>query len=320
MNLNLEGNPQEPNENSQNCQIIFGEVFIPEKTSDQFLEVRFIYDDYVWNGALPIVGYYQGLSLTEAEVKETAGVFCDPLKRENRQKWIVSALGEWEDKTSETFKVFDALLSGEWECRVCGPVPRVNAQPAARIRDIKKRGFFIASKRKSCANCRRKTMHDLLVMATSPKDLIKTEFRKPISPYLNERILKALKRKETVFSQVRTLRELVIDHKFPSQRWSQPETDNPDDMSDENIKRKFQLLNNQTNLLKSRECDRCVAEGIRGQFMGIRWYYSGDERWVKNRDDESGCIGCPWYDVHEWKEQLKNAIKRSGIGHLDESN
>jgi hypothetical protein len=318
MTSNPEKNPQEINQNFQDRHIIFGEVFKPEKTSDQFLEVQFIYDDYVWNGALPIVGNYQGLSLTEAEVKETAGVFWDPLKRESREEWIVSASGEWDDRTSETFKVFEALLSGEWECRVCGPVPKVNAQPAARIRDIKKRGFFIASKRKSCGNCQQKTMHDLLVMATSPKNLIKTEFRKPISSCLNEKILQALNRKEIVFDQVKTSRELVIDHKFPSQRWSKPETDNPDDMSDENIKRKFQLLNNQTNLLKSRECDRCVAEGIRGQFMGIRWYYSGNERWDKERDDESGCIGCPWYDVREWKEQLRNAIRKSGIGHLDE--
>lgn len=318
MNSNSEGNSQELIDNSESCQIIFGDAFTPEKTSDNFLEVQFIYNDYIWNGALPIIGYYQGLSLTEAEVKETAGVFCDPLKRENRQKWIVSALGEWEDKTSATFKVFEALLSGEWQCRVCGPVPKVNPQPAARIRDIKKRGFFIASKRRSCGNCQQKTMFDLLVMAVSPKDLIKIEFRKPISPYLNKRILKVLKRKEIVFSQVRTSRELVIDHKFPSQRWSQPETDNNDDMSDEDIKKKFQLLNNQTNLLKSRECDRCVAEGIRGQFMGIRWYYSGNKRWVKERDDESGCIGCTWYDVREWKEQVGRAIKKSGTGYLDE--
>lgn len=318
MNSNLEDNSQDLNEESQNCHIIFGEIFILEKTSDQFLEVRFIYDDYEWDGALPVVGNYQGLSLTEAEVKETAGIFCDPLKKKNREKWIVSALEGWEDRTSETFKVFEALFSGEWECRVCGPVPKVNAQPAARIRDIKKRGFFIASKRKSCGNCRKKTMHDLLVMATSPKDLIKTEFRKPISPYLSERILKALKRKEIVFNQLRTSRELVIDHKFPSQRWSQPETDNHDDMSDQNIKKKFQLLNNQTNLLKSKECDRCVVEGIRGQFMGIRWYYSGDESWIKEKDDESGCIGCPWYDVRKWKEELRKVIRQSGIGHLTE--
>jgi rubrerythrin len=306
--------------NYQDCQIIFGEVFIPEKTSDRFLEVKFIYsdEDYEWYGALPIVGSYQGLALTEAEVKETAGVFCESLKKENRQKWIKTALEEWEDKKSETFKVFDALLSGEWECRVCGPVPKVNTQPAARIRDIKKRGFFVASKRKDCRNCQKKTMYDLLVMATSPKDLIKIEFRKPISQHLNERILKVLKRKETVFNQVRTSRELVIDHKFPSQRWLRPETDNNDDMSDEDIRKKFQLLNNQTNLLKSRECDRCVAEGIRGQFMGIRWYYIGNEKWVAEKDDENGCIGCPWYDVGEWKEQLRKAIKKSSIGHLDE--
>lgn len=316
MNSNLEETFKESNENFPTDQIIFGEVFIPEKTSDKYLEVQFIYDDYVWNGALPIVGQYQGLSLTEAEVKETTSVFYEHLKRENRQKWVISALDKWEDKNSETFKVFNALLSCQWECRVCGPVPKVNPQPAARIRDIKKNGFYIASKNNRCEKCQKRTKHDLLVMISPFVDLTKNEFRKPISKKLRNKIIKALKSTECVFEQVRTSKELVIDHKFPSQRWSKPEMDNNDNMSDENIKKKFQLLNNQTNLLKSRECDRCVFENIRGQFMGIKWYYSGDEKWVKQKDDESGCIGCPWYDVVEWKEQLKKAIKNSKIGHL----
>ncbi|MBW4575289.1 MAG: hypothetical protein KME08_08395 [Aphanothece sp. CMT-3BRIN-NPC111] len=319
MNSNSEETSQGENESLQSGQIIFGEVFTPEKTNDRFLDVKFIYDDYIWDGALPIIGNYQGLSLTEAEVKETAYAFYKSIDIKNREKWVKSALDKWSDGSPETVKVFKALLSGEWECRVCGPVPKVNPQPPARLRDIKKAGFFIASKRIRCKNvCKKKTMHDLLVMITSPKELTKNELRKPISSSLNERIMKLLKRTEVVFDQQRTTKELVIDHKFPSQRWSEPETDNNNNMSDNDIKKKFQLLNNQTNLLKSRECDRCVSENIRGEFMGIKWYYSGNENWIKEKDDESGCIGCPWYDIAEWKEQLKKAIKKSNIGHLSE--
>lgn len=299
-------------------RIVFGRTFLPEKTSDQFLEVNFNYDGYEWNGALPIVVRSQGLSLTEVEVKSQVEIFYESLRRENRKQWIESALEKWSNQKSQTFKVFNALLSGEWECRVCGPVPKVNPQPAARIRDIKGYGFFVASKRKQCKQCQKVCMHDILVMIISLKEVIKVKFRKPISKQLNQNILKVLKSTESVFEQVRTSKELVIDHKFPSQRWLKPETDNNTDMPDEDIKKKFQLLNNQTNLLKSRECDRCVSQNIRGQFMGIRWYYSGNEKWEKEIDDETGCVGCPWYDVAEWKEQLRRAVKTSKMGHLDE--
>lgn len=299
------------------CAISFGEVFLLEKTSDKFLEVKFNYGRYIWDGALPIEVQSHGFSITEQEARKSAEDFAKMLTLEQRQVWKKTAISRWRDRESQTFKVFEAMLSGEWECRGCGPVPKVNPQPAARIRDIKKSGFFIASKRKICrGNCRGTQMHDLLVMIDPPEDTTKNELRKPISPRLAERITSVLGRRESVFDQVRTSKELVIDHKFPSQRWSKPESDNNELMSDAQIKSKFQLLNNQTNLLKSRECDRCVSEGIRGQFMGIRWYYSGNGNWRGAKDDEKGCIGCPWYDVSRWKEQLSIALKKSGYGTL----
>ncbi len=79
---------------------------------------------------------------------------------------------------------FLALMGGEWECRVCGPVPKINPQPAARLRDIKKNGFIIASKRRSCPKCKKKTTHDILIMIDLQVP-VKTELRKPISKELN---------------------------------------------------------------------------------------------------------------------------------------
>ncbi len=297
------------------CTISFGEVFLLEKTSDKFLEVKFNYGRYTWDGALPIEVQSHGFSITENQAKQSARQFAEKLTPKHRETWKTDALSKWRDRSSQTFKVFEALLSGEWECRGCGPVPQVNPQPAARIRDIKKSGFFIASRRKFCrAKCNNTQMHDLLVMINPPEDTTKNELRKPIPPRLAEKIISRLGRKESVFDQVRTSKELVIDHKFPSQRWSKPESDNTETMSDSHIKSKFQLLNNQTNLLKSRECDRCVSEGVRGQFMGIRWYYSGDGVWRGAKDDEKGCVGCPWYDLDRWKEQLKGALRSSSCG------
>ena len=102
---------------------------------------------------------------------------------------------------------------------------------------------------------------------------------------------------------------MLIDHKFPSQRCRVAESKNNDDMPEETIKQKFQLLSNQSNMLKSRYCDRCVKESIRGDYMGIEWFYSGNENWKgKPTDDETGCIGWPWYDLEEWKKKLKSQL------------
>ncbi len=76
-------------------------------------------------------------------------------------------------------------------------------------------------------------------------------------------------------------------------------------MTPEEIKSKFQLLTNQSNLIKSRYCESCVSTNIRGDYMGIKWYSQGNEHWSgTSPSDESGCIGCPWYDLKDWKEKL----------------
>lgn len=131
-----------------------------------------------------------------------------------------------------------------------------------------------------------------------------------MSEKLKTRIKSVLDYKEVCFDVKRSPVELVIDHKFPSQRWNVKESDNPNDMTERDIKNKFQLLTNQTNMWKSRHCDHCVKNNIRGNFMGINWYYEGDKNWKgKDAYDEKGCIGCPWYDLEEWKSKLEKLTK-----------
>jgi hypothetical protein len=298
-------NKQTPNNEiteNKNSQLI--RKFIAEKTSDHYWEVKFLYGSKEWNGAIPVMLRYQGYDASSKDACELIEHFHSQLDFLMRENWKKEALKKWDDQKTQTYKVFEALLSGEWECRVCGPVPKVNPQAASRIRDIKKKGFIIASKRISCGECNKTQMHDLLIMASLPDAIANPELRKPIPVELVKRIIKILGHKECVFDQVRTKTELIIDHKFPSQRWLEPESANNSSMSDDEIKEKFQLLSNQTNMLKSRECDKCVKKGVRGQFMGIRWYYTGDEFWAKDFADPDGCKGCPWYDVHQWKLKL----------------
>ena len=140
-------------------------------------------------------------------------------------------------------------------------------------------------------------------------DISKTKERYALSSKLSDRIKNILGNTEVAFDSKRPSKELIIDHKFPSQRWENGETPNSEDMTDNEIKSKFQLLSNQTNLMKSRICDECVRSGVRGSFMGIRWYYEGDLKWNGScKSDENGCVGCPWYDLVLWKEKLLESL------------
>ena len=85
------------------------------------------------------------------------------------------------------------------------------------------------------------------------------------------------------------------------------ESDN-DQLSSQEIKKKFQLLTNQSNMLKSRLCDDCIKTGIRPGFLGIKWFYYGNENCEPNNHIGSGCYGCPWFDLEEWKQKIKEQL------------
>lgn len=95
--------------------------------------------------------------------------------------------------------------------------------------------------------------------------------------------------------------------------WGAAEARNPDNMTVEEIRRKFQLLKKDAagnhNLLKSRACERCIDTGKRGNPFGIKFYYAGNEDWPADCPNfgpksEQNCFGCGWYDVAAWREAL----------------
>jgi hypothetical protein len=291
-------------------------IFEVSKTPDKFFDVKFHFTDgHIWDGALPICLRYQGFEINETH--ESYQTFAEA----NYHHFSFTSSNEWdalylfpaieqELYGPDTTKVLAALKSGKWECRVCGPVPQANAQPAARLRDLKQRGFCIATKRINCTKCGKSTYHDLLVKLP-PFDKSIVVQRHPISNVLKRKIYNVFNFREACFSRKESAKNLIIDHKFPSDRWNIGESENKDDMSELGIKRKFQLLTNQTNMIKSRACTKCVDTGKRGTFMGINWFSHGNENWEGlNKYDENGCIGCPWYDIEDWKNKLQAELNK----------
>jgi hypothetical protein len=105
------------------------------------------------------------------------------------------------------------------------------------------------------------------------------------------------------------------DHKFSEIRWDDAtKAENPDAMTDEEIRQKFQLLTNQRNQQKREVCRTCFQTGKRGYPFGIKYYYVGTEDWdssipAKGKQAERGCVGCGWYDIAEWRRQLMKKLK-----------
>ena len=284
-----------------------GDVFTVSKTDNKFIDILFLYSDgSSWDGCFPIFYPHNSIQFNVAEIDSKLSELYKDMDQTQLSTYAENTKKRWtKSRESETYKVFESLLSGIWECRSCG-AGKINDQPAARIRDIKKKGFIIATKNKHCPRCQKKQYHDILLPFEISSET-RVEFRKPISLSMRKKIIDVLDNKDVFFDTTRPENEFVIDHKFPSQRWVEEESNNTQ-LTDLEIKSKFQLLTNQSNMLKSRFCDSCVKTGVRPDFLGIKWFYSGTEKWVSSKNISDGCYGCPWFDLSEWKRKANKKL------------
>jgi hypothetical protein len=91
-----------------------------------------------------------------------------------------------------------------------------------------------------------------------------------------------------------------IDHKTP---WTRLDNDyDVKNMSDEEIYNAFQILTREHNLLKDRRCDSCKKTAIRPPFIGISFWYAGDEHY------NGTCEGCGWFDGVAWRKAVNDKL------------
>lgn len=108
---------------------------------------------------------------------------------------------------------------------------------------------------------------------------------------------------------------LLPDHKFSEIRWNdETKRETLENLTDREILRDFQLLSNQRNQQKREICRNCYQTGKRGTIYGIPFFYEGTENWdssiPKNgKSAEKGCIGCAWYDIERWRQELIKKLK-----------
>ncbi len=208
---------------------------------------------------------------------------------------------------TKIWKIFSILQDQNWHCGKC-ELP--GTQPAKAIQIIRQYGYEVEKKTMLCKNCNDKTVHRRLVSLEPINISIN---RITISQKLRKRIIEAFNSTEAITMRKELPNMLEVDHRFPQVRWSKPESFDEENMNDEEIRRRFQLLTRTHNLWKSRYCERCKKTGQRGTFIGINYFYEGTDTWDKNiaGDDERGCYGCFWYNPDEWRKSLNDLIKNN---------
>ena len=222
-----------------------GTVFQVPKMEDYYLGVFFRYTRISWNGCIPLQAKYEGIAIptTVPDVKAWVLKCYKDLDPANNAQWQNDQRQFWERKQAyDTQAVFEALNGSDsttkWLCRKCGPVPRVNPQSGARIRELRILGYYVATCKKMCPTCGKSTYFDLLVRL--PRNSAQNQKRFTISKSLEQRIKEVLPQKDACFDSPQRPSELIIDHKFPSSRWVNGETINETSMPDDDIQKKFQ--------------------------------------------------------------------------------
>ncbi|TAE25035.1 MAG: restriction endonuclease [Candidatus Kapaibacterium sp.] len=290
-------------------------ISLPEphtKASESYVELEFLdgAERSYWSGLVPYQYRRTGLFLdderTIAAYLEGIAEYFQP---NARAIWIQQEIAYWNEHLSGrtvTKPFFDELAKLEWTSAF-----PANDNPQRRIQDIKEMGYTIASRRVG-----QKTERLLLPL---PRGL-ETGYE-ALSKAFRAKALRVLEYVNVYEISRANKAGLLPDHKFPEIRWdAHTKAENPETMSDEAIRSKFQLIDNQRNQQKREVCRQCFQTNQRGQIFGIDFFAEGDNNWATNfierelpvvkigAEAEIGCLGCPWYDIDAWRKALNRTL------------
>ena len=279
------------------------------KASERYVDVLFDYKDESISTSIPIEYRRTGTFIEDDEIDGYILKIYNEINPKNWPTWKAQQKDFWNSKKNAgvTKAFFDKLVdSFKWCCSSCD-LPS-NPNWARRIQDIKELGYTLATDtKKHCSACNRNTSQIILVPIK----------RGGISGYetwsslLRKRIVSLLKCYDAYEAKKGSKEMLLPDHKFPEIRWDDETRRNDiESLKDHEIVRDFQLLSNQRNQQKREVCRKCYQSNERGVVYGIPFYYKGSKEWdgripKRGKDAEFGCVGCGWYDLERWREELK---------------
>lgn len=209
-------------------------------------------------------------------------------------------------KKDELLKVFKDSV-GEWVCGFCNSGSN---QPAAIFREIKKEGYSFEEvspnrwgKNLPCSVCSDVRTHYKLL---NEEPQFSSKARIIITPKVRRRILKIFGLRDA-FTGATISSTPEIDHKIP---WTRLDDDiDASSMTDDEIRKHFQLLTREHNLLKDRACGKCKNSNERPPFFGVHFWYLGNENY------HGDCTGCGWHDGEKWRDELNKNLKHGAPLH-----
>lgn len=287
------------------------------KASEEYVQVKFRYPDVnvEWEGWIPVEYRRTGVSIPATNNTKLEKYLNDIYEQMHPSRY--SAWKDEQDKfwastrSVETKNIFNILSDGKWHCRNCDIL---NPNFARRIQDLKEMGYTLSTHiNYHCPVCGNNRSTRLLLLPIGRVELAGNGYES-WSPALRKRIIRVLGGID-VYENVPN-QHCLPDHKFSEIRWDDDtKAENPDSMTDEEIRNKFQLLSNQRNQQKREVCRSCFQTGKRGTIYGIPYFYEGDEQWApsipqKGKEAERGCLGCPWYDIETWRQKLKKELEK----------
>ena len=283
------------------------EIIENNKASEVYVKTTFVQDDgFRWDTYVPFVDRRAGLNIkTEKELADYLYSLKQYFTKEAMEKWRKVEKKRGLIGGSVTPRFFRILLSFQEEFK---KFPK-NPNSARRIQDIKDAGYTIASVPRQDGLGYNGILLPIPLHTEMGYETFSQQFK--------ARVIRLLKERNAYEARVTAKKALIPDHKFSEVRWDDvTKAENSLEMSDEEIIKKFQLLDNQRNQQKREICRRCFQEGIRGTIYGIDFFYKGDEKWdnkIPNvgKEAEKGCEGCPWYDIEEWRLHLNKLIRNS---------
>ncbi len=227
--------------------------------------------------------------------------------------WKSEQLEKLVDKKTMTDELLIEIINKGSVCSACfSNGDNYNPNPQKNVQNLRDRGYIIVTQRGvQCAKCgqrkARYTLTPVMMNNEYSTETIPSRLKKKICEVFDYRDAYTGIKNPNVASH-------IPDHKFPEDRWdSDTAVANDVDMTAQEIMEKFQLLNAQTNMQKKQWCSECIRTGKRGYPFGIKYYYSGNEEWdktipTKGKAAEQGCVGCGWYDMLKWKEELNKKL------------